>query len=1536
MSDISNQILDAVELLVDKKVSSAKYDKTIQATIISCVDEQTGKYKIKYQGNIFIAYSSDVSKTFSNGASVYVVVPENDFSKTKTIIGSVANKGQISSSIITEDQRYEEIGIDCIIDNTDYQPIELTSNSLMLYQNTNPVIKDKSLKDVLQEEFQLNINTGKAFLLRATFNTEIENALTDKEYGLKVTCKVKNSNTTVSYLLSSKYMYGNPLMYSVPVTQTRYFILDEELESIQFIELYSKGLEDKDKIFIRNLELIPCRYLTNNEVTTRHLVIKRPFGTQFSIGKDCLRAKAELYENGKIVTLDTANVTYQWYIEKPDVVEENIPENTYAGTGWEFLGTTAGTQPYFDYIKDFFPQQSRQIKCVLCYTLQDEKSNNAITTYSAISEFNNSDTKYANDYFYIEKSLTKDNGWELATEHLFSSGGEDIYIRAKIKDASNYSVHWIYQDTQGIYKFHNSEDKSQNPIYIQSVLLNGSNREYIACYYNNEGIFIGQEKFKIGYKSEDSLDYDVTVLNGNRTFIYNEYGLAPTVTAQTEKVVIDEITLNMIDKNNPTSIITAQQITESGNDKITWYITANERDRLIDFTDTVKNGGVEQIENIGGVDYVYAQGPTLSYTLQEKYKTDANSNIIKIKISYGNDTIWATAAIQCYKVGDPGIVNGNLYIDIVEVDQSQREYNELKYINYFRYTLNQENSFVASPLYFKAKIWNGAKWLDNGEYTVSWKILNELPKQYFSDSPITLNTLVQNISTSSNICTITPRQIQNGASGKINEKNIPYPLAQLLQAKITINVNGKEKIYYRIIPIAAIFQISNTTQTQPIIVDNSGFKYIKFDSAGYNPIYDANRPFEIAMQDNKGNIFDNKNNTFSFNWNCINNVYNILNLENDVTTTIDLLRFNNNSQQQFTVSVNSNINISEYLCYYIGVTCKIKYLNTIIGYIYIPINVYKSNLDNAIVNGWDGTLLDMGTDDTGSSYLMSNMIGAGSKNENDKFSGVLLGEIVSTHKDPSSKTTSEQGIMAYSNGERTFFLNAEDGSAVFGSTESGAITIQPASIDKNGNVKHSDAKISGGGMTINVSKDNSSIEFHNGNFSVDPSGHLQAKGADIQGSFSAGEMQRDYDNILVGTKVEIGLDADTESFYPETIFDLTSVKRDGNTLDKASIHTEGFGFCKKTYKDGEWKLTSGIEYEDGKLTIAGDLQATTGTIGGWRITEDSIVSATNDLVLYSNGRIVGLGISDDDDEFIDVGNKTISWKQINSDYSSNMKDWQSSWDRDKNNNTVNASISSTGGSLTVNADKTVSIASQDGASMTCGNASMGLLNDTEKNLYGISVSALNTSSEIKGQSVAVNIGGQVLKTLNNELPDHAKFNGFAVFNSTYNEGEDGNKVWVLKRQTKSKKSQNQVEQYISLKPKEGDPTKLVTVPTTLEEAITYWHTSGRNAKYYADAFNQTSKSWNYFTAPYLISTTYSVVGLPPISASMSKDGKNYIIKEVYPEGVLLNVPNNTLTYTIVMGGSDGKQVQSIRFPNGQSMTLKGFNAILNVDCPYKK
>lgn len=1541
MSDISNKILDAVEVIVNKEITGAKYDKTIQATIISCIDEQIGKYKIKYQGNMFIAYSSDTSKIYNNGVSVFVVVPENDLSKTKTIIGSVANQGMIGSSIITEEQRYEEIGVDCIVDDNK-QPVVLTSKikePMVLYNKKDNIIKKDYLEDVLNEEFKLNINVGKAFLLRATYHTKIQDPSSNIEYKFIVTCKVKNSDTTIKYVLSSKHMPGNPLMYSAPVARTRYFILSEELESIEEITLCYEGeLSENDNITINNLELIPCRYLDNNEITARHLIIKRPFGTQFTQSKNSLRAQAELRENGRIVTLDPKNIQYQWYIEKPDVVEELIQQGTYAGSGWEYLTTTEGSQPYFDYIQRFFPQSSRKIKCVLCYT-SNEKDNNAITIYSAISEFYDSTEK--DDKLIIKKSLTENGDYQESTEHLFQSAQEEVFVKAEGKNDIKYHINWVYKDAYGVYKYADNFDKEKNILSVYSVILNNVSRDYIACYYE-DGTFIGQKTFHIGFTSEKNLNYTVNTINGDKVFIYNEYGLAPTVTAQTEKIVIDEISLNIIDSTG--QIFSAETITQNNQaaDNITWYIVADKKDRLIDFTNTVKeidaNGKeIEKVEEIDGIKYVYAQGSMLSYTLQEKYKTDANSNNIKIKIKYNNTIIWASTSIQCTKVGDPGVINGDYYIDIVEIDGESGQ-EKIKYINSFNYIkASNNNLYNALPLYLKVKIWNGFEWLTpdtiNDKYTITWTQLDTLPLQ--EDKLYSLieayNRDEQNEQKfncfTNGLCKLQPKAIMGDSNGNLGDI-YKKPLAQLIQVKIELykdnsnnqdnNIKTIEKTYYRTIPIAAIFQ-SNDNDKYLQIVDNSGFKYVKFDSAGYNPVYDTNRPFEVIVKDLNNNIL---NNNYIFNWGISNTIYNISD-QSSPKTDIDLLKCkdSNNMKPQFNVSVNNQLNVSEYLCYQVGVYCYITYSEQTYGYVYIPINIYKSNLDNAIINGWDGFALQMGTDNNGS-YLVSNMIGAGSKDSSNGFSGVLLGEIVNTNKDKPEK---EQGLMGYGKGERTFFLNAKNGEAIFGSDEQGSIKISPKSSGSG------EAIISGGGakgMTINLSKNT----IDAGNFHIDSQGRLTATGADIKGDFSAGNPYINDDQL--GSKVVIKAEQNDSSISGAT-FTLYSASENRGIRDIASINTKGFSFCQKEQGREGWTIKSGIEYKNGKLTIAGELKATTGTIGGWKITDDAIESQKGDLILYSNGRIVGLGdnAESDDDEFIDIANKTINWKTVANGGWKNQNN--------KDNPIVNTSISSSGGSLSIDAQRNVGITSQGSVSMNCGNASMGLLNDQKKNAYGISISALSSDKINSQQSVAANIGGKILKSNNEEIG--SKFNGFAIFNSTNKDKEDttndaGNLVYILTRKRKKEASNEKMpEQFIILEGPEirsDGKSYYTTAPATLEKAIDFWfnNKTGKSAGDWMGIFNK-STVWAYSTKPFLVPKTYSVVGIPPQTVTMSKDGDNYIIKEKYPEGVLLNVKDNTLTYIIHM---TGKKVSSISFPNGLTMDLKGFNAILNVDCPYKK
>lgn len=44
-----NNIIDAIETIVDNAVANAGYDKTIKATIIECIDQTIGKFKVKKQ-----------------------------------------------------------------------------------------------------------------------------------------------------------------------------------------------------------------------------------------------------------------------------------------------------------------------------------------------------------------------------------------------------------------------------------------------------------------------------------------------------------------------------------------------------------------------------------------------------------------------------------------------------------------------------------------------------------------------------------------------------------------------------------------------------------------------------------------------------------------------------------------------------------------------------------------------------------------------------------------------------------------------------------------------------------------------------------------------------------------------------------------------------------------------------------------------------------------------------------------------------------------------------------------------------------------------------------------------------------------------------------------------------------------------------------------------------------------------------------------------------------------------------------------------
>lgn len=109
-----------------------------------------------------------------------------------------------------------------------------------------------------------------------------------------------------------------------------------------------------------------------------------------------------------------------------------------------------------------------------------------------------------------------------------------------------------------------------------------------------------------------------------------------------------------------------------------------------------------------------------------------------------------------------------------------------------------------------------------------------------------------------------------------------------------------------------------------------------------------------------------------------------------------------------------------------------------------PILIMQSKYDFAMLNQWDGSLTlneDNGT-------ILSTMLGAGRKNSNNTFSGVLIGDI-QTGTGNSVDTNTLTGVYGLHEGQLSYSLK-EDGTASFGKSGRGQILINgDTSIIKN-------------------------------------------------------------------------------------------------------------------------------------------------------------------------------------------------------------------------------------------------------------------------------------------------------------------------------------------------------------------------------------------------------------------------------------------------------------------------------------------------------
>ena len=75
ITDIKKEILNAIDIMVEQKIHSLQFDKTIKGVVVEVLEDNY--YNIQIQGNIYkLKYTKEILKKYS---SVYVLIPNKNY-----------------------------------------------------------------------------------------------------------------------------------------------------------------------------------------------------------------------------------------------------------------------------------------------------------------------------------------------------------------------------------------------------------------------------------------------------------------------------------------------------------------------------------------------------------------------------------------------------------------------------------------------------------------------------------------------------------------------------------------------------------------------------------------------------------------------------------------------------------------------------------------------------------------------------------------------------------------------------------------------------------------------------------------------------------------------------------------------------------------------------------------------------------------------------------------------------------------------------------------------------------------------------------------------------------------------------------------------------------------------------------------------------------------------------------------------------------------------------------------------------------------
>lgn len=790
MNAISEQILQAAEIIANEKIEKLQFDKTVQAKVYGVVNLDTGEYKVRYNGNIFSAYSNDLKQTYKTNDWVYVNVPEGDFSGKKFIVSLVSGQSLTQSQLTSLKNSIFEISPDFsqlyggLYDTSKKHgviagaPRSSDDSHDYIYQGPN-TFQSNGFHGL----FQQYANKYELIRIQASFSTQFYALHSKGNYGIEVEFYAKG-NDIVSYKLDLNAFNGDPYRLSVASPQSIIVKIQKGyLLGLKSIKLFEEDFEydrlvkngqvtnelntTEPNIFVQDISL---QYVDIKDLsdTNYYLMIAAPRGIAFTSTVSSLDLQGRLVYMGKDIMDDKCKC--QWYKRDLNIMIGEEDYDKEVGFGWRAIpGETSKVLSLNT--SDVIHSQK--------YKLKVYYGEEPIVLLAEIEIFNNN-----NSYDYFIEQLTN---------------GDNISLRLNNRlDDGDLIGDWFLSYPDGSYNSVN-DGKKKNIVPVSNYLKYSSVTFYCQVYDHSGANIIGTIEHTI-VNSESDEDVIISYI-GEDMFRYDANG---------------DIAIEDSEKERTLQVVLTWKEGFGAGYNVEWLMRDKNGKEVPVPTEKDNNNGPPQsmIEELWVDNY-----NILHYNIKQKYKVNYNNNTLIVKIKTITDQEYLfNKEILFLKDGDQG-TNGTTYVVAVRPwDTSTRlklsGFNPLVYNNGWLSTLP-----LRCYVYKDGELIN-----ENPKYDISyrWEGINIYFTEHVNDTIDNIHMVVGNFD----------NVIANGM-GTISSSSNSASLQFYVKVQATINdkMNGRKTEVYASYPIDIIV---GSLDDSLVDIDTIP-SYIKYTASGTTP-----------------------------------------------------------------------------------------------------------------------------------------------------------------------------------------------------------------------------------------------------------------------------------------------------------------------------------------------------------------------------------------------------------------------------------------------------------------------------------------------------------------------------------------------------------------------------------------------------------------------------------------------------------------------------------------------------------------------------